>query len=88
VPLFETINGVDYLILLQADVAFEKEVLKDEEDVVKALTTGLDFVLNKYFGDKLKTLSIWKDTLTLVKHQYFVVITLSGSIDKCDISQY
>jgi hypothetical protein len=82
VPLFETINGVDYLILLQADVAFEQEVLKDEEDVVKALTTGLDFVLNKNFGDKLKTFSIWKGTLTLVKHQYFVVITLSGSIDQ------
>jgi hypothetical protein len=82
VPLFETIIGVDYLILLQADVAFEEKVLKDEEDVVKALTTGLDFVLNKHFGDKLKTFSIWKDTLTFVKHQYFVVITISGSVDQ------
>jgi hypothetical protein len=39
--VFETINGVDYLILLQADVAFEQKVLKDDEDVVKALPNGL-----------------------------------------------
>jgi hypothetical protein len=63
-------------------VIFEKKVFKDEEDVVKALTTRLDFVLNKNFGDKLKTFSIWNDTLTLVEPQYFVVITLSGSIDQ------